>query len=49
MKKIINLLMVVSIVTLSACGGRTPNPVMISQFGDQEKSCKALEFEMMTA
>ena len=31
---------------LTACGGRTPNPVMISQYGDQKKSCKALKFEM---
>lgn len=33
--------------TVTACGGRTPNPVMVAQYGDQNKSCKALEFEMM--
>jgi len=44
MKKIISLLALVSMLT--ACGGRTPSPVMISQYGDQQKSCKALEFEM---
>jgi hypothetical protein len=33
-------------LSLAACGGRVANPVMVSQFGDQAKSCKALEFEM---
>lgn len=46
MKKIVNLIMFISIVGLTACGGRTPSPVMISQYGDQNKNCKALEFEM---
>lgn len=32
---------------LAACAGRTANPVMIAQYGDQKKSCKALEFEMV--
>ena len=34
-------------LTVTACGGRTANPVMVAQYGDQNKSCKALEFEMM--
>jgi len=34
---------------LSACGGRTPSPVMVAQYGDQNKSCEALEFEMHNA
>ncbi len=48
MKKIVNLIICVSIVGLTACGGRTPSPVMIAQYGDQNKNCKALEFEMST-
>ncbi|MGH1402787.1 MAG: hypothetical protein ACRBDL_00940 [Alphaproteobacteria bacterium] len=40
-------LMIFSFLFLSACGGRTPNPVMIAQYGDQKKSCEALEFEMV--
>lgn len=31
---------------LSACAGRTPAPVMAAQYGDQQKSCKALQFEL---
>ncbi len=33
-------------LVMSACGGRTPAPVMTAQYGDQSKSCEALEFEM---
>ncbi len=45
-RKIFSLLMISSLLFLTACGGRTPAPVMISQYGDQKKSCEALEFEM---
>jgi len=31
---------------LASCAGRTPNPVLISQYGDEQKSCKALGLEM---
>jgi len=31
---------------LAACAGRTPNPVLISQYGDERKSRKALGLEM---
>ena len=48
MKKLVTAL-VVSSFMLSACGGRTAAPVMISQYGDQNKSCQALEFEMNNA
>lgn len=44
MKRAITTLCLISLLT--ACGGRTPNPVMISQYGDDRKSCRALEFEM---
>lgn len=33
-------------LALVACGGREPRPVMVSQFGDQEKSCDVLRFEI---
>lgn len=45
MKKSISLILAVSL--LSACGGRTANPVMAQQYGDQKKSCTALETEMV--
>lgn len=45
MKKSISLLL--TIIMLSACGGRTANPVMAQQYGDHRKSCKALETEMV--
>ena len=28
------------------CGGRAANPVMSSQYGDQNKSCNALRIEL---
>lgn len=31
---------------LAGCGGRAANPVMVSQYGDQKKSCEALQVEM---
>jgi len=31
---------------LAACAGRTPNPVLITQYSDREKSCKELGLEM---
>lgn len=39
-------IVIISLLSLAACGGRQANPVMISQYGDENKSCKALEFEM---
>jgi hypothetical protein len=30
------------------CGGRTANPVMASQYGDSQKTCRGLEFEMQS-
>lgn len=33
-------------VLIVGCGGRTANPVMVSQYGDNSKSCEALEFEL---
>jgi len=48
MRKLVSSVCLSSILFVSACGGRTPNPVMITQYGDQNKSCEALEFEMST-
>jgi hypothetical protein len=31
---------------LVGCAGRAANPVMIQQYGDEKKSCQALEREM---
>lgn len=45
MKKPLCLLITVSM--LSACGGRAANPIMSAQYGDQKKSCAALEVEML--
>lgn len=47
MKLIINIFAIASILIVTGCGGRTANPVMIAQYGDQNKSCEALQFEMM--
>jgi hypothetical protein len=37
---------IITAVLVIGCGGRPPNPVMIQQFGDDRKSCPALEREM---
>lgn len=42
--KVTGILILSSI--LASCGGRAPNPVMIHQYGDEQKSCKALEHEI---
>jgi len=46
MKQTLAILLATSL-TISACGGRTPNPVMAQQYGDQRKGCAALETEMV--
>jgi len=42
--KIISLTL--CIVLLTSCGGRTPSPVMVSQFGGSKKKCTSLVKEM---
>lgn len=44
MRHIISALLIP--VMLCACGGRTPSPVMAAQYGDAQKSCRSLEYEM---
>ena len=33
-------------ILVVGCGGRAANPVMVHQYGDELKSCKALELEI---
>lgn len=44
-KKIVSLL--ACGLLLSACAGRTPNPVPLHQPGDESLSCNALKLELM--
>lgn len=49
MKNFVSVFVILSVFVVSACGGRTASPVMIAQYGDDQKSCKALQFEMANA
>ncbi len=40
------LFLIITTVFISGCAGRTPTPVMTTQFGDQDKSCPTLQYEM---
>lgn len=44
MKKTVALFLAATVLT--GCAGRTPNPVMVQQYGDTEKSCEALKHDM---
>lgn len=33
-------------LSVTGCGGRTANPIMPMQYGDQQKSCESLQFEL---
>lgn len=46
MRKITCALLCASMLSVTACGGRTPAPVMAQQYGDHEKNCKALLYEI---
>ncbi len=46
--RLVSVFLMLNVLLLSACGGRTATPVMISQYGDQDKSCKALKYELTT-
>lgn len=42
-----HILILTAALTIAAgCGGRAANPVMVHQYGDEQKSCQALEQEM---
>ncbi len=47
MKK--QLATVLIVLAISGCGGRTANPVMSQQYGDERKGCAALESELVSA
>lgn len=38
--------LILTFTLLVNCGGRAANPIMVQQYGDKEKPCKALELEM---
>lgn len=38
---------VLLMITVVGCAGRAANPVMVNQYGDEGKSCKALEKEIL--
>lgn len=40
------LTVLVAAIILGGCAGRTANPVMVQQYGDNVKSCAALEHDM---
>ncbi|MBI5919580.1 MAG: hypothetical protein HY849_09450 [Nitrosomonadales bacterium] len=40
------LLLAITLISMVGCAGRTANPTMIQQYGDDKKSCQALEREM---
>lgn len=42
--KFVSILVAASLV--AACGGRTAHPVMVTQYGDAQKSCDSLAFEI---
>jgi hypothetical protein len=42
----VGLVWLVASTLLIGCAGRAANPVMIQQYGDDKKSCQALEREM---
>lgn len=46
MRNTLNGLLISAVLVLTACGGRTPAPVMAYQYGDDAKSCKALVYEI---
>lgn len=46
MKKFNSLLITVALITLTACGGRNPNPVPRYQMGDEKRSCEGLKIEI---
>jgi len=48
MKKLINQIgcLLISAFIVIGCAGRPANPVMVHQYGDEQRSCKALEREL---
>lgn len=46
MKFFAAVLILVSLLNLTACGGRTPEPIMVERPGDAEKICTLLVYEI---
>lgn len=46
MKKTVILSAALAAALLSSCAGRDPQPVMAMQYGDPQKTCKELEYEI---
>ena len=46
MRKIIVSAMIASFLLLAACGGRDPDPIMVSRAGDGQKSCEVLIYDI---
>lgn len=38
---------VLLMITVAGCAGRAANPVMVNQYGDEGRSCEALEKEIL--
>ena len=47
MKRYISLF-ITALILLTSCAGKTANPIMVAQYGDEQKSCEALKYEMIT-
>ncbi len=45
-KKLLSLCLILLMLNISACGGKTASPVMITQYNDDNLSCKQLKYEM---
>jgi hypothetical protein len=41
------LIWIVLAIFIVGCAGRAANPVMVQQYGDERKSCQALQHEML--
>ena len=46
MLKKLPVIVLLSCLALQGCAGRTPNPVAVQQFGDEKKSCAAIQQEI---
>ena len=40
------IIMIVFVLMVAACGGREPEPVMVTRFGDENKNCKILIYDI---
>lgn len=45
-KKLLSLCLIILMLNISACGGKNASPIMITQYNDENLSCKQLKYEM---